>query len=115
MEKTIILFALPVFWVALVEFATTYTLGNHFIRYKSKKALLDELKFGWLNSMDNKIICLHANSEIRAKSICDSCSSIRSRYYVSTSFGDYRVYRYSKLHYLIKLEFKQYSKKRPKL
>jgi hypothetical protein len=98
--------AISVFLVLIFEFAVTMTLGNHFVHDKSLHLLLTEINLGQINSQDSKIISLNYGP-MNGSSICDSCHSPRSRYYINTANGDYRVPRFSECHRQVKAAFRR--------
>lgn len=109
----IILLVVPslfILYCLIDEWSTADTIGSRFVSDKSIPIIKEALEEARINPYCHQIIsvCNHKISCIN-----DSCRSIRSRYYMITHDGYWRVKRGSKAESVVKEAFKKLKPEEP--
>lgn len=100
-----------VYLFLISEFSTILTIGNKFISDSDIDLLKKEIKYGWINSIDDRIICMQCQTELNVVAIFDGCHSWKSKYYILSIDNNfigtyYRVRKNSQIEKVIETAFK---------
>lgn len=108
-----ILFALPFLAIWLIfELVTLGCQGlHHYIKGSGRFLLEKEFSDCWLNSINNKIICLRSKSELNGRYVSTTGSSILFPYYFSNNNNvDYGILIFSKEYFMVRNKFRELRK-----